>query len=941
MIPALRRVVSIFRSISLSRRRWVLGVYWVLLACVTHWPRLQLQEPPPPGAGPPLLEVDKPIHAVAFGLLAALLAWARPLGRGASWRSTALLAGVVAGVYCVIDETTQGWVERKVSLNDLIANAIGVTTVYLLLITDGSCLGRSIGWRWVARGALMVAAPTLISFALLPGETQAVQWVFHFIEHHVGNPPDKAAHFYLAMVLTWLLAGAGVGTWVGGLSARRKTQGASSLGVGGWGVGAKWNVAVVVGVMTVSAPLIEVVQRLAATGREVEVADMTAHGQGVGVALLVWAGAAMLVSYRDVLERVWRVTTGLGGLAGGGGRDQTLRSRGLAQRRREEGESGGGMVGDAAVVSGLTLVSRLTGMVRDAVLAALLGTTWVADAFLIGFKVPNLFRRLFGEGALTAAFIPAYTDLRERDPRLAARFSTLVLTALATGLTVVTLLGELALWIGGMWPGWSEKATLAIEFAVAMLPYMPMICIVAFLGGVLQVHRKFGPPAAAPLMLNFAMIGGAGAAAWLGSRSDGDAARIVIAWAVAVSVLLAGAVQVVWQWAAVRRAVGGAVGAVGDGAGTRRFVREVSLSVGVEEGPIRHSWREDWGEMRGSVWGMARMMGPMVMGLAVFQINSLMDSLLAFGLSSGGAEGAGATHFTFYGNTIEYPIDEGGVAALQWAERLYQFPLGVFGIALATVIFPALAAAAARGDVDADGSPSIATRGLEAEYVAIVRRGLKICFFIGVPATVGMLLVGPVLVRTVYERGDFDLSASVRVSAILAGYASSIWAYCMTHVLTRAFYALKDAKTPLRLAMAMVGANFALNLILIWPLGAAGMAWATAITGAGQAVGLLIVLSRRTGEGGEWLANSGVWRSWGRTLAVTTAMVAVLGPVAWWVDPYSIPRWAAAAWLGGMVVVGAVIVLGGAWVAGMEELRSLTRRKTRGASSLGVDERDR
>lgn len=547
-------------------------------------------------------------------------------------------------------------------------------------------------------------------------------------------------------------------------------------------------------------------------------------------------------------------------------------------------------VGHAVLVSALTLVSRFTGLLRDAILAAALGLTGVADAFFIGFLVPNLFRRLFGEGALTAAFIPQYTELLDRDPALAKRFASATLAALTALLAGITLLVELALWWLAGQIDQEGKTALAVMYTRLMLPYMPLVCLVALIGGVLQVHKRFGPPAAAPVLLNAVMIAAVLIPTALLSRTDQPATTAT--W-VAVSVLLAGLGQLIWQLIVMARATG-----------------------------ISADFAGVWPSMK----KMLIMMGPMVIGLAVFQINALMDSLLAFFLAP--PEGDVKGVFNAFGHDwFRYPLQAGDVAALQWSQRLYQFPLGVFGIAIATAIFPALAAAAARG-ARKDGlvqssraKPQAATEA----FARILRQGLRLTLFIGLPASVGLILTRVPLARVVYERGAFGADDSMRVAMILAGYAAAVWAYSMTHTITRAFYALQDAKTPLKVSVAMVSMNLALNLTLIWPLGAAGLAWSTAISAAGQ-VALLLWLIRKRVPGP---IDGSVLRSWARTGLATLLMAGALLPVPMLIDIEALSLLQTGGVLAGMVAGGMAVVLAVAWLSGAEELDWLRRRSVR------------
>jgi len=213
---------------------------------------------------------------------------------------------------------------------------------------------------------------------------------------------------------------------------------------------------------------------------------------------------------------------------------------------------------------------------------------------------------------------------------------------------------------------------------------------------------------------------------------------------------------------------------------------------------------------------------PMILGLGVLQLNTLFDGLIA-------------SYPTTVGPTIfgrEYPLDLGAMSAVSYAQRLYQFPLGVFGIAVATAIFPALAALA--DDAEAFGRT--------------VRRGVRLVVFIGLPASVGLVLVREPLTSVILEGGAFTAQDTERVGRVLLGYAPGIWAYSTVHVLTRAFYARGDAMTPVRIAMMVVLLNIVLNCSLIWtPLREAGLAWSTAICSTVQGLVLLALLRRRIG----------------------------------------------------------------------------------------------
>jgi len=526
---------------------------------------------------------------------------------------------------------------------------------------------------------------------------------------------------------------------------------------------------------------------------------------------------------------------------------------------------GGGFVRNAALVAVMTFVSRLTGLVRDAVVFGLLGTSIAGQAFVLGFTVPNLFRRLFGEGALTAAFVPHYTPLAQRDPQLGRRFATqcVLLLLLVTG--AITAVGEVALGAWLLLGESDDKTRFGLVMVMAMLPYMPMICATALAGGALQVHHRFASPAAAPILLNIVMIA---FAAWgWGVFRNGDLHGI--AWMLALGVGAAGVVQLLWQLAAMGRHVGFNFGR----GGTSEAMR-----------------------------GMVAMMLPMLLGLAVFQINTLLDSLIAFGLSSQDP----SARLTLFGRSIAYPLEAGAIVALAGGQRLYQFPLGVFSIAIATAIFPVLTSAVDRGG---------------DEFGRTLRQGLRLSMFIGLPASLGLIVLREPIVRLFFERGEFTRADTLFTARMLAGYAAGVWAYSLTHVLTRACHARRDARTPLRISLAMVALNLGLNLTLIWPFGATGLAVSTAISGSVQTLLLLFALHRV----GVRPMDRSVLASWSRTILLTAAMTAAVLLAAWRLPAHDTIGAMVTVLVG--VAVGTLVVFGGAWLMGAPEVRWLVRRR--------------
>jgi len=462
-------------------------------------------------------------------------------------------------------------------------------------------------------------------------------------------------------------------------------------------------------------------------------------------------------------------------------------------------------VASAKVIAGLTLVSRVLGLMRDVLCGAVFGATGVWDAFVIAFQIPNLFRRLFGEGALSSAFIPVFSRRLHREGPESAK----VAAQQVVGLQLVALLGLVLLGeavIAGWWllDAASPRDRLTLALAATMLPYVVLICGTALLGGMLNVLRVFSTPAAAPVLLNICIISAIGFA-W---ETAGEGRSISI-WPVAIAVLVAGVLQLAMQWAALLR-------------------RNMAIL------PVP-GWSDP------AVRTILKLLGPTAFGLAAVQINTLADTLIAYWLIG----------------------REGAPSHLYYAQRLYQFPLGVMGLAVATAIFEQLSAEAARGQI--------------ARLRETAAAGLRVMFFLGLPASVGLILVAKPLVATIFERGQFTPEATERVAGALAFYSLGVWAYMSQHVFVRGFYAMQRPQVPARIAAQMVGLNLALNLLLVGPLAERGLALATALTACVQ----LLLLRRAWVKAAGWPTGRRTAASVARTAVATAGMAAAVLAVQW------------------------------------------------------------
>ncbi len=528
------------------------------------------------------------------------------------------------------------------------------------------------------------------------------------------------------------------------------------------------------------------------------------------------------------------------------------------------------------VVSGLTLVSRILGLARDATLAHFLGATQglVMSAYSTAFMYPNLLRRLFGEGALSAAFIPVFTEYLERGDRKAAgRFMSLMVALLVVLLAAVTLVVEGGFLMLRYLSEGSPKWHLIFGLAAVMFPFGIAICVVALLQAALNCCRHFVMPALGPLVLNLFIIGGAVAG---GLALPADPA--MQAYVIAGAILAAGLVEVAIQVPALGRH---------------------GLAL-----------RPAWDLGHAGVRRVARAVGPTILAFGILQINAFVDSNIAYLLMS---PGPARPAFELAGTEVAYPMALGAPAILYYGQRLYNFPLGVFGIALATVLFPVLSRQAVRKD--------------RAGMARTASHALRLSIFVGLPAGVGLVLVAEPLLRLWLNHGRFasDPEAVPRTVLVAQLYATGIWAFCANHIFLRAFYAMKDLRTPLRLALAAAALNLALNLVLIWPLAEGGLAVATVVAAGAQTAVLAALMNRRFAE----LA----WRPILASAARTVLATALMGAAAWaamdWVAPALAlqGRAESAARLALGLAAGLGTFAAAAWALRMSELRDLLARR--------------
>lgn len=527
------------------------------------------------------------------------------------------------------------------------------------------------------------------------------------------------------------------------------------------------------------------------------------------------------------------------------------------------------------MVSGLTLLSRFAGLARDVLTARLFGDGLLGSSFRAAYALPNFFRRLFGEGALSAAFLPEYTLLKRDDPARARELASLVVslttlvTSAITAIIITALLLRLAFWPVG------QDGGLSLKLIILMLPMMPAVCLAAILGGMLQAHGRFAIPAAAPIVLNLLQIG-AGLVFWLG-LAKGDTAA---AYSVGAAALLASWLTVLWALANLRGKV---------------------------------AWRTGASEAKENAGKVFKRFVPAVLGLGTLQLNTMLDTLVAMWPIWIGA--------TMFGRPV--PLDNASNSILSYTQTLYQFPLGVFGIAVATAIFPLLSRSSDKPE----------------EFTQHLRRGLRLSFFIGLPASIGLILVRHDLVATIFGGGEraFSSDGLARSATVLLGFAPAVWVYSVNHVLTRAYYAKGDTTTPMRIAMACVLLNVTLNFTFIWHLREAGLAFATATSAAVQCLALILFMPKQLAVSP---FSREVFGSWARIAAVTGVMAVSVVGTGWLWDRVmgESTRWLHhAGLLAASVMVGGAVYAATAFASRLPELRWLLQRAPRGSGKDGAE----
>ena len=423
------------------------------------------------------------------------------------------------------------------------------------------------------------------------------------------------------------------------------------------------------------------------------------------------------------------------------------------------------LVRNTATIGGLTLISRILGFARDMLMARYIGAAFASDAFLIAWRLPNLFRALFAEGAFAAAFVPMFNRViaeaeakGEEGLPAGLSFAEMVLSVLLPFLLLFTALMMLAagpiVWLmtGGFPDASPEKFALTTQFTRITFPYLALISLVSLLGGILNSMHRFWVNAAAPILLNVCMIAGL---LFFRGHTDIDTARTQ-----SIAVTVSGVLQLAWLVWSCRQA-------------------GVVLKL-------------RWPRLSPQVRTLLKIVWPAALGAGAVQFNLLVSTTLA-------------ARF----------LPQGSVSYLYYADRLNQLPLGLIGIGIGTAILPALSRQIGGGD--------------QAAACHTQNRAIELSLLLTLPATAALMLSATPLIRALLQHGAFTVQDTSASAAALSAFSLGLPAYILIKVLTPGFYARADTKTPVRIAIVAMVANLVLNLILVWPMAHVGLALSTAI----------------------------------------------------------------------------------------------------------------
>lgn len=436
----------------------------------------------------------------------------------------------------------------------------------------------------------------------------------------------------------------------------------------------------------------------------------------------------------------------------------------------------------ASTVSLLTLASRVTGLARDLIMASMFGANALTDAFNVAFRIPNLFRRLFAEGAFSQAFVPVLATTKTQDGEVRTReLIANVATVLFWVLLLTCVLGVVGapvlVWLlaSGFESGHAHEA--AVLMTRWMFPYIGFMSMVALCAGVLNTWKRFAVPAATPVLLNVCMIAAALLLApWLKARG------VEPIYAMAAGVMLGGVLQLAVQLPALKKL-------------------GLMPRIGMTPAAIRAAWSD------GGVCRILTLMAPALLGVGVAQVSLMINTQIASYLTPG------------------------SVTWLFYADRLMEFPTALLGVALGVVLTPKLASAKAAGD--------------SKSYSGMLDWGLRLVVLLAVPCGVGLLAFADPLVSTLFHRGALNNNDVNQIALALMGYGVGLLGLVAIKVLAPGYFASQDMKTPVKIAVAVLVLTQILNVVLVPWIAHAGLALSIGLAALVNASWLLIGLLRR------------------------------------------------------------------------------------------------
>ena len=430
-----------------------------------------------------------------------------------------------------------------------------------------------------------------------------------------------------------------------------------------------------------------------------------------------------------------------------------------------------------SIIASGTLLSRIFGFIRDIVLARLLGTGMRADAFFVAFKIPNLFRDIVGEGAANSAVVPVFSEFIEKKDKAELRnFVSVVLVLSSVLLSAISVLGMILspVIVRVLAPGFiadAEKLNLTIQLTRIMFPYLIFIGLTAYSMAILFSFRSFASASYSPCLLNVAMI--------ISILAAANTMKEPV-FGLAIGVLIGGVLQLVVQIPPMLKH-------------GIRFVKPRTLA---------HPGAKKIG----------RLLIPRLFGSAVYQLTVFIDTFCA---------------------SLSWIVGSGGISAIYYANRIIQFPMGVFSIAIASAILPTLSGLAARNDIE--------------QHKSTLVFSLKNIFFILIPVAVFLALMAEPIIRLLFQRGEFDQYSTAITSQALFFYSAGLVGFGGIKIMVTAFHSLQDTKTPVKVAAGCLVLNALLNFLLMKPLKVGGIALASTITGTINFLVLSYLMDKKLG----------------------------------------------------------------------------------------------